>query len=210
VGGYWRVVGRGDLIPMSTVTPWFALQTRPRNEKQVAELLTHKGYECFLPTYRQKRQWSDRVTEVELVLFPTYIFCRFNPLAFGKAILTPGVTRIVGFGGRPAEVGVEEIKALQLLAQSSILREPWTYIPNGTLVRIDTGPLAGAQGIFCSDEGRRRLIISVTLLQRSVAVQLDESTLISVIEGPKRDKAVPGNKTDIALKLIKRVGNCVT
>jgi transcription antitermination factor NusG len=109
---------------MNAVAPWFALQTTPRNEKQVERLLTHKGYECCLPIYRQKRRWSDRVIEVELPLFPMYIFCRFNSSAIGKAIATPGVTRIVGFGGRSAEVKIEEIEALQLLSQSSLLREP--------------------------------------------------------------------------------------
>jgi transcriptional antiterminator RfaH len=99
---------------MNTATPWFALQTRPKNEKQVERLLTHKGYECCLPMYRQKRRWSDRVIEVELPLFPTYVFCRFISSAIGKAISTPGVIRIVGFGGRPAEVELEEIEAYLL------------------------------------------------------------------------------------------------
>jgi transcription antitermination factor NusG len=192
---------------MNTAIPWFALQTKPRNEKQVERLLTRKGYECCLPMYRQKRQWSDRVIEAELPLFPMYIFCRFNCSAIGKAISTPGVTRIVGFGGQPAEVEVEEIEALQLLGQSSLLREPWEYIPNGTLVHVETGPLAGAQGVFCSSEDERRLVISVTLLQRSVAVRLDKNTVISLIEGPKevkKEKDIHCDKSDLALKLIKR------
>jgi transcription antitermination factor NusG len=198
---------------MNTASPWFALQTKPRNEKQVERLLTHKGYECCLPMYRQKRRWSDRVIEVELPLFPMYVFCRFNSSAIGKAISTPGVTRIVGFGGQPAEVGVEEMEVLQLLSQSRLLREPWAYIPNGTLVQVETGPLTGAQGIFCFDEDRRRLVISVTLLQRSVAIHLDESTILTVIEGPKKEKAVKKEKTlqsnesDFALKLMRRGKN---
>lgn len=195
---------------MNTAIPWFALQTKPRNEKQVERILTHKGYECCLPMYRQKRQWSDRVIEVELPLFPMYIFCRFNPSAIGKAITTPGVTRIVGFGGRPAEVKVEEVEALQLLSQSGLLREPWAYIPTGTLVQMETGLLTGAQGIFCSVEEKRRLVISVTLLQRSVAVHLDENTVISVVEDlkeVKEDKVVLSDKSDLALKLMKRARN---
>jgi transcription antitermination factor NusG len=204
---------RDSPFQMNTASPWFALQTKPRNEKQVERLLTHKGYECCLPMYRQKRRWSDRVIEVELPLFPMYVFCRFNSSAIGKAISTPGVTRIVGFGGQPAEVGVEEMEVLQLLSQSRLLREPWAYIPNGTLVQVETGPLTGAQGIFCFDEDRRRLVISVTLLQRSVAIHLDESTILTVIEGPKKEKAVKKEKTlqsnesDFALKLMRRGKN---
>ena len=204
---------------MNTAIPWFALQTRPRNEKQVERLLTHKGYECCLPVYRQKRRWSDRVIEIELPLFPMYIFCRFNSFAFGKAIATPGVTRIVGFGGQPAEVGVEEIKALQLLGQSSLLREPWAYIPDGTLVQVETGPLTGTQGIICCSGDKRCLVISVTLLQRSVAIQLDENTIVTVIEGPRAEKTVKKEKavkkentlqsdeSDLALRLMRREKN---
>jgi transcription antitermination factor NusG len=192
---------------MKAAIPWFALQTKPKNEKQVERLLTHKGYECCLPVYRQKRRWSDRVIEIELPLFPMYIFCRFNSSAIGKAISTPGVTRIVGYGGQPAEVEEKEIEALQLLGRSSLLREPWTYIPNGTLVQVETGPLTGAQGIFCFDEDRRRLVISITLLQRSVAVQLSENTVISLVERlneVKPGEALLDDKSNLALRLIKR------
>jgi transcription antitermination factor NusG len=200
------------LAIMNMAITWFALQTKPRNEKQVERLLTNKGYECCLPIYRQKRRWSDRVIEIDLPLFPMYIFCRFSPSAIGKAISTPGVTRVVGFGGQYAEVELEEIKALQLLRQSDLLREPWTYIPYGSLVQVETGPLTGAQGIVCSDD-KRRLVISVTLLQRSVAVQLDEKTIVTVIEGPKREKAVKEEKvalddeSDLALKLMRSEKN---
>jgi transcriptional antiterminator NusG len=188
---------------MSISAPWFALQTRPRNEKKVEYLLSQKSYKCFLPTYRQKRKWSDRTMEIELPLFPMYVFCQFSPSACGKAISTPGITRIVGFGGRPAEVAAKEIEALQMLAESNLLREPWAYLPDGTLVKVETGPLTGASGIICSSEDRQRLVISVTLLQRSVAVQLSEDTVLSVVEGPQRDKAVFSNESDLALKLTR-------
>lgn len=187
-----------------TPTPWIVLQTRPRNERKVALLLTHRGYECLLPMYRQKRQWSDRVVEVELPLFPMYVFCRFNPSAVGKLILTPGVVRTVAFGGKPAEVEVKEIEALQLLTHSNLLREPWAYIPDGTLVQVETGPLAGAHGILCLGESRRRFVISVTLLQRSVSVQLDENVVVSVVERPKNNKVVLSRESDLALKLIRK------
>jgi transcription antitermination factor NusG len=188
---------------MNDKTPWFALQTKPKNEKKVEYLLRQKSYRCFLPTYRQRRRWSNRIVEVELPLFPMYVFCQFGSSVVGKAISTPGITRIVGFGGRPAEVAAEEIEALQLLAQSSLLREPWAYIPNGTLVQVETGPLAGARGTLCSSDDKQRLVVSVTLLQRSVAVQLDENTLVSVSEGPKKDKAILSTESSLALKLNK-------
>lgn len=189
---------------MSTVHPWFALQTKVRNERKTEVLLRQKGYECLVPTYKLKRKWSDRMVAIDSPLFPGYVFCRFSSSALGKAISTRGVIRIVGFGGKPAEVAAEEIEALQLLARSNILREPWKYLPDGTLALVETGPLAGVQGIICADENRRRLIISVTLLQRSIAIQLDERTVISVIAGLDERSAVFSGESYLAVNLLRR------
>jgi transcription antitermination factor NusG len=106
---------------MYTAIPWFALQTMPKNERKVERLLKQKCYDCFTPIYRSKRKWSDRTVEIDFPLFPGYVFCRFNPSAMGKAVSTQGVTRIVGFGGTPAEVATEEVEALQHLARSDFL-----------------------------------------------------------------------------------------
>jgi transcription antitermination factor NusG len=188
---------------MYTPGPWFALQTRPRHERKVENLLRQKGYECFTPTYRSKRKWSDRVVEIDSPLFPGYVFCRFNTSALGKAISTQGVTRIVGFGGTPAEVAREEIESLQILAQSDFLREPWKYLPNGIMVLVETGPLAGIQGIIRVDENKMQLVISVTLLQRSVAIQLSEDTVISVIADPKDGGSRFNGKSYLAVRLLR-------
>jgi transcription antitermination factor NusG len=188
---------------MNTAHPWFALQTKPKNERKVEHLLRQKGYECFAPTYRRKRKWSDRIVEIDFPLFPGYVFCRFDASVLGKAISTQGVIRIVGFGGKPAEVAIEEVKALKLLAQSDFLREPWKYIPDGTLVLVETGPLAGIQGIVCAGENKGQLVISVTLLQRSVAIQLDEGTVISVIKGWNESEATFSRESYLAAKLLR-------
>jgi transcription antitermination factor NusG len=189
---------------MNSHIPWFALQTEPRHEKKVALFLKQKGYEFLLPMYRQKRRWAHRAVTVDLPLFPGYIFCCFDSSVPGKAVLTPGVSRIVGFGGRPSEIPVDEIKSLQLLARSALLREPWIYIPDGTVVQVETGPLAGAEGIICADDDRRRLVISVSLLQRSVAVQLDDNTVLSVIDGPRAHTVPPSNGSAMVLELLKK------
>jgi transcription antitermination factor NusG len=185
------------------VSPWYVLQTLPRCEKKVVSLLRQKGYECFSPTYQEKRRWSDRVVTKELPLFSSYVFCRFNSSVLGRALVTPGVKRIVAFGGKPAEVPEEEIEALQLLVASDLLRKPWAYLPHGTMVKVETGPLTGVMGIICSGGNKRCLVISVTLLLRSVAVQLDDNTVVSVIEKPKK-KAAAYNNSDIVLKLMNR------
>lgn len=189
---------------MDTVQTWLALQTRPRNEKKVDYLLSQKGYECLTPTYRHRRKWSDRTVEIDLPLFPTYVFCRLSSSALGKAISTSGVIRIVGFSGKPAEVTVEEIEALQVLMQSRLLREPWKYIANGTLVLVETGPLTGVQGVIHQDENYRRLVISITLLQRSVAIQLDESTIVSVVPGAKGSRAEGSAESYIASRILTK------
>jgi transcriptional antiterminator RfaH len=169
---------------MSDAQPWFTLQTKPRHERNIERQLSRKGYECFTPTYRLKRKWSDRVVEIDFPLFPTYVFCRLNPSVLGQLLSIRGVVRVVGFGGRPVEVDVEEVESLQLLARSSLLREPWKYLPDGIVVLVETGPLAGIQGIIRTDENRRQLIISITLLQRSVAIHLDKDTVVSVVADP--------------------------
>lgn len=189
---------------MSVAQAWFALQTMPRNEKKVDYLLRQKGCECFMPMYRQKRKWSDRTVEIDLPLFPTYVFCHLNLSIMGKVIATQGVTRIVGFGGKPAEIAVEEIEALRLLAASNFLREPWRYIPDGTLVVVETGPLAGVQGIICPGENGKRLIISVTLLNRSVAIQLNEDMAISVVADHRESRARSNVESDMAVRLLRR------
>jgi transcription antitermination factor NusG len=193
------------VVHTNTIGPWFALQTRARSEKKVAYLLRQKGYECLTPTYCQKRRWSDRVVEVDLPLFPMYVFCRLDSSVLGKAISTPGVLRIVGFGGKPAEVAVEEIEALQLLARSNLLREPWKYLPDGTRVLVETGPLTGVQGVICQGENNRQLIISITLLHRSVAVQLDENTAVSVVAGSNEGETGYRDGSNIAVSILRRM-----
>ncbi len=188
---------------MSDTQAWFALQTMPRNEKKIDYLLRQNGYECLTPLYRQKRKWSDRTVEIDLPLFPMYVFCYLSPSILGKVIATHGVTRIVGFGGRPAEIAAEDIDALRLLTSSNFLREPWRYLPDGTSVVVETGPLAGVQGIICPSENERRLIISVTLLQRSVAIQLDEDTVISVAADHNESRARLSVESDMAVRLLR-------
>src|ERR1700741_2794746 len=162
-------------IDVPCVLPWFALQTRYRYEQFVANHLRGSGYGGFLPVSRSRRQWSDRLKEFEVPLFPGYLFCRFNPLDRLPILTTVGVIQIVGTGKNPIPVDDAEIAAIQITPQSGVARQPWPFPQVGQRVRVEDGPLHGLEGILLSFKGSHRLVLSVTLLQRSVAVEIDES-----------------------------------
>jgi transcription antitermination factor NusG len=158
--------------------PWFALRVRSRYEGLVATILRNKGFEGFLPTYICKRRWSDRVKEMELPLFPGYVFCRFNPLDRLPILTTPGLISIVGIARNPVPIEEAEIAALQAVMTADLPRKPWPYLQVGQRVRIEYGALCGLEGILLEFRKRNRIALSVTLLQRSVAVEI-ESTWVS-------------------------------
>jgi transcription antitermination factor NusG len=136
-------------------------------------MLRHKGYEEFLPLRKVKRRWSDRIKELEVPLFPGYMFCQLSPHIAAPIITTPGVIRLVGIGKVPVPVSDEEINAIQTLIKSELYTQPWPYLRVGQTVRVESGPLEGLQGIVLLIKNHHRLIISVSLLQRSVAVEID-------------------------------------
>ncbi len=155
---------------------WYALRVRTSHEKVVSTVLRSKGLEDFLPTYQARRQWSDRIVNIELPLFAGYVFCHFDLLDRKLPVVTtPGVLQIVGFGRTPAPLDDSEIEAVQAIVRSGLPAEPWEYVPAGELVRIDKGPLCGASGVFRRVKKRHQLIVSVSLLQRSVAVEIDSA-----------------------------------
>ena len=195
---------------MITESVWCAVQTRPMCEQRVKLSLIQKGYQCLVPMYRRMRKWCYRFVEVELPLFPMYVFCCATPSLVGRVVTTQGVTRLVTFSGSIAKIEAHEIEALQLVAQSNLVREPWMYLPTGTTIRAETGPLAGVIGKYCLSDNKHRIVINVTILQQSVAVQLDEGAVISVIEDTRGEpqksdaferKITLSDQSDLALSL---------
>jgi transcription antitermination factor NusG len=160
--------------------PWYALQVQTRHEARVAAHLSGKGYELFLPFYKCRRRWSDRVKEVETPLFPGYLFCRFNALNRLPILTTPGVIQVVGCNRSPIPVEESEIHAIQRFIASGIPSQPWPFLQVGDRVRIESGPLHGLEGILIEFKGNHRLVVSVSLLQRSVAALLDSSLVSSL------------------------------
>jgi len=167
---------------------WFALQVKPRHEKAAANALRSKGFEEFLPMCTSVRRWSDRWKELQTPLFPRYVFCRFDLKDRLPVLTTPGVVSIVGTGKIPTPVDEAEIRAVQTIVKSGLPAEPWPFLRVGQLVRIEAGPLADLEGILLEIKNRHRLIVSVTILQRSVAVEI-ERFWVTPIRGLPRPAA---------------------
>ena len=165
--------------------PWFALQVRSRYESIVTTQLTGKDYEWFLPIYKCRRRWSDRFKEIERPLFPGYVFCRLDPLNRLPILTIPGVALIVGIAKTPIPIDETEIAAIQAVVKSEIPSQPWPFLKIGQRVRIEYGPLCGLEGILLDFKGQHRLVLSVTLLQRSVAVQVEGAWVTPLPQQPQ-------------------------
>jgi transcription antitermination factor NusG len=176
--------------PIDSLSPisWYALQVRSRKENYVASQIVGHGYECLLPTYKSIRKWSDRVKELDQPLFPGYLFCRFDFQNRRPVITTPGVLQIVGNGRTAIPVPEEEIQALQLALSSGMPKQPWPFMQVGQRVRVNYGTLAGLEGILVNVKGNHRVVLSVTLLQRSVALEVEVSWL-SLVKDVARELA---------------------
>ena len=159
---------------------WFALQVRTRWENSTALLLAGKGYQTLLPTYQVKRQWGRRVKQVDAPLFPGYVFCRFDAQKRLPIVVTPGVITVVGRGRLPVPVDDTEIAAIQTVVSSGLQAEPWPYLEVGQKVRIDSDALEGLEGILINFKGNDRIVVSVSLLRRSVALEIDRSCVKAV------------------------------
>lgn len=152
---------------------WYALYVRSRSEHQVARHLTEKGYETLLPLHRETRRWSDRIKDVTLPLFPNYVFCRMSSTGVGLIVGTPGVVRIVGTGATPVPIDTGEIDAVRRIVSAGVPVGPWPFLHVGQRVEIQSGPLNGLQGILTRAGNADKLVVSVWMLQRSVAVEID-------------------------------------
>jgi transcription antitermination factor NusG len=142
-----------------------------------------KEFEALVPTYRALNRWSDRTKQVELPLFSGYVFCRFEFAERVPVLNTPGVRRIVGFGGAAAAVGDLEIAAIQTMMRSDTPIRPWPYLKPGDRVRVERGPLRGLMGTLIREKDVYRLVIGVELLQRSIAAEVSPDMVVPVAWG---------------------------
>jgi transcription antitermination factor NusG len=156
---------------------WFALAVRPRHEKAVAEVLKLRELESYLPLYGAARRWSDRTKIVQTCLFPGYVFCRFTYRRRLDVLNAPGVVSIVGFGDSPQPIPEAEIEAIRTVLASGLSAGPWPFLRKGSRVRILAGSMKGLEGILVREKEALRLVVSVRMLQRSVAVEVDRQMI---------------------------------
>jgi transcription antitermination factor NusG len=161
------------MIPTSQPLPWYGLRVKSRHEQVASAALRGKGYEPFLPCYTARRRWSDRTKVAELPLFPGYVFCRLDVNHRLGVLQSAGVVGIVGIGKTPAPIEEREIAAILAVASSGLPAMPWPFVHPGDPVQVAFGPLRGVQGVVQNVNDRQNLVVSVTLLQRSISVELD-------------------------------------
>jgi transcription antitermination factor NusG len=156
---------------------WFAIRVKSRHEKAVALAARGKGFEEFLPLYRWRQTWSDRSKWVEMPLFPGYVFCRLDPARRLPLLTIPGVLNFVSFGKTPVPIDDAEIASVQAAIGSDLVTEPCSFVDGGQRVRLERGPLVGTEGILIEARERQKLVVNITILRRSIAVNVESQWL---------------------------------
>jgi transcription antitermination factor NusG len=152
---------------------WYAAYTWAQHEKRVAEQMAKREVEHFLPLYSSVRRWKDRRVRLTLPLFPGYVFVRLALQDRFGVLPIPSVVRLIGFGGLPAALPDEEVEILRSGLADQLHAEPHPFLTTGRRVRIVRGPLAGLEGILRCKKNNFRLVVSVELIQRAFAVDVD-------------------------------------
>lgn len=158
---------------VSVVEPWYALYTRHQHEKMAADLLAKKDFEVFLPLYEATHRWKDRLKKLSLPLFPSYVFIRGGLDRQLQIMTTPGVYSIVANAGRAAAIPEEQIEAIKRMVEGPLRAEPHPFLNCGDRVRVTSGPLEGIEGILVRKKNLTRLVLSIEMLMKSVAVEID-------------------------------------
>jgi len=163
---------------------WYAAYTRANHEKRVREQLEQKSVESFLPAYETVRRWRDRRMRLQLPLFPGYVFVRMALMDRLRVLQVPGVVRLVGFNGTPAPLPDQDIESLRGALCQQLRAEPHPYLTIGKRVRILRGPLEGKEGILVRRKANLRVILSIDLIVRSIAVDVDAVDLEPILTRP--------------------------
>jgi transcription antitermination factor NusG len=170
-----QFVGTSALAEGSDRLEWYAAYINARHEKRVTEYLRGRSVECYLPLYKSVRRWQDRRKEIELPLFPGYVFVRIAYRSRLQVLTAPGVVQIVSFDGKPVAIRDNEIEALRQGLSRTTNSEPHPYLKVGKRVRVRSGPLSCMEGILTRRKDGFRLVLSIELIMRSVAIEVDEA-----------------------------------
>lgn len=164
-------------VHVATEPSWYAIYTRFRHEKTVAQILTRKGLEIFLPLYESAHRWKDRTKMVSLPLFPCYVFLKGGLDRRLDIMNTPGFHALVSAAGQPAAIPPNEIEAIRRTVESGAGINPYPFLKCGERVRVKCGPLTGVEGILVRMKNQFRLVVSVEMLGKAVAVEVDASVV---------------------------------
>jgi transcription antitermination factor NusG len=162
-----------NMAEKSVLQQWYALAVKPRHDKAVSKTLENKGYQTLVPLYKKRHRYATRLKETELPLFPGYVFCRFSPLLRLPILTTPGVIQILGAGRLPIPVAETEMESLQTALRLHLPMQPCEFLEVGQRVRITEGSLTGVEGIVMSHKQYLRVVLSITLLRRSLFLEID-------------------------------------
>lgn len=167
-------------LPSLTESRWYAAYTSARHEKKIATELARQGVEYFLPLYNSVRRWKDRRVQLELPLFPSYIFVHLPLVERLRVLQVPGVVRLVGFSGTPVPLPDSEIARIHSILQHQVRPEPHLCLSAGKRVRVTSGPMAGFEGIIVRRKNKQRFVLTIELIQRAVAVEVNGLELEAV------------------------------
>lgn len=156
---------------------WCAIYTRHQHEKTIAQILSAKGLEVFLPLYHATRIWRDRTIHLQLPLFPCYLFLRGMKEQWLEVVTTRGIVSVLGINGKPATIAESEIESVRRLVEQGNRVEPHPFLRCGDRVRVITGPLQGLEGTLIRKKNFCRLVLSIEILERSAAVEVDVSAV---------------------------------
>lgn len=168
--------------PFSREDPhWYAARIRPNHEKRVAERMAQRSIEHLLPLYTSLRHWKDRKVSLSMPLFPGYLFVRICVRERLHVLQVPGVAGFVGNGSQPAPLADEELRAIQDWVNLESRIAPHPYLAVGNRARVRRGPFQGVEGIIVHSKSQTRLVISFSLIQRSVTLEIDQIDLEPVL-----------------------------
>lgn len=159
---------------------WYAVYTSANREKRVAEQLLQRSVKHFLPLYESVRKWKDRRVKLDLPLFPGYVFVKMALQDRLRVLQIPGVSNLVGFGGTPTALPQSEIEVLRASLKAGVRAEPHAFLTIGRRVRVKSGPLSGLQGILVRRKSKARFVVSLDLIVRAIALEIDEADLVPV------------------------------